>query len=249
MYAGAYVYGRRPTDVRRKHPGRPGTGRLVAQPEQCQVLLKERVPAYISWEQFERNLRQLEANTNVPLGVIRHGPSLLSGLVRCGRCGTRMAAAYQNNGSELRYRCQHRAINYGEARCQSLVGAWLARQGLGSPRARRAAKVARKAHEWTLAELAQALEMPEPTLYAWLRKGHVRARQAGRSSPPVWLIWADAGELTRLRRLRHASRPRPGPAPIGEAGEHGAETMRPDQALWRSRGERDAAVAIRSPTK
>jgi DNA invertase Pin-like site-specific DNA recombinase len=52
IYAGAYVYGRRPTDPRRKQPGRPSTGRLVAKPEDCQVLLQDHHPAYISWEQF-----------------------------------------------------------------------------------------------------------------------------------------------------------------------------------------------------
>jgi DNA invertase Pin-like site-specific DNA recombinase len=45
MYAGAYTYGRRPTDPRRKQPGRPSTGRLVAKPEEWQGLLPERLPA------------------------------------------------------------------------------------------------------------------------------------------------------------------------------------------------------------
>jgi hypothetical protein len=56
----------------------------------------------MSWEQFERNRRQLEAKTQAGLGVIRYGPSLLSGLVVCGRCGLRMASASNNNGAGLR---------------------------------------------------------------------------------------------------------------------------------------------------
>jgi hypothetical protein len=75
---------------------------LVAKPEEWQVLLPDRLPASISWEQFERNRRQLEANTQAGLGVIRYGPSLLSGLVVCGRCGLRMASASNNNGAGLR---------------------------------------------------------------------------------------------------------------------------------------------------
>jgi DNA invertase Pin-like site-specific DNA recombinase len=129
IYAGAYVYGRRPTDPRRKQPGRPSTGRLVAKPEDCQVLLHDRQPAYISWEQFARNRRQLEANTQASLGVIRYGPSLLSGLVVCGRCGCRMAAVYNNNGAGLRYNCAQEMVAYGGAMCQSLTGnpldAWM----------------------------------------------------------------------------------------------------------------------------
>jgi DNA invertase Pin-like site-specific DNA recombinase len=122
IYAGAYVYGRRPTDPKRKQPGRPSTGRLVAKPEDCQVLLHDRIAAYISWEQFERNRRQLEANTQAALGVIRYGPSLLSGLVVCGRCGLRMAAAYNNNGTGLRYSCSREMVDYGGSMCQSLTG-------------------------------------------------------------------------------------------------------------------------------
>ena len=122
IYSGAYVYGRRPTDPRRKKPGRPATGKTVAKPEQWQVVLKDRLPAYITWDRFERNLKQLEANNNAILGVVRHGPSLLSGQIVCGRCGLRMSAMYSNNGNGLRYTCQRMAIDYGEPFCQSLAG-------------------------------------------------------------------------------------------------------------------------------
>ncbi len=121
-YAGAYVYGRRPTDPRKKVPGRPSTGRTVAKPEEWEVLLKDRLPAYISWEQYERNLTQLNANTAQGLGVVRQGPSLLSGLLICGRCGLRMATQYSNNGQGLRYNCSRMAVDYGEPLCQSLAG-------------------------------------------------------------------------------------------------------------------------------
>jgi DNA invertase Pin-like site-specific DNA recombinase len=122
VYAGAYVYGRRPTDPRRKQPGRPGTGRTVAQPEDCQVLLRDRLPAYISWEQFTRNIKQLEANTAQALGAIRQGASLLSGLLVCGRCGLRMTTGYRDNGRALRYACSRAQVDYGEPLCQSLAG-------------------------------------------------------------------------------------------------------------------------------
>lgn len=122
IYAGAYAYGRRPTDPRRQQPGRPATGRRVATPERCAVLLQDRLPAYISWAQFERNQAQLAANQATGLGPIRSGPSLLSGLILCGRCGLRMAAMYNGCGGRLRYACSQMAVNYGESFCQSLVG-------------------------------------------------------------------------------------------------------------------------------
>jgi DNA invertase Pin-like site-specific DNA recombinase len=122
-YAGAYAYGRRPTDPRRKIPGRPSTGRTVAPMDQWEVLLKDQWPAYLSWAQYEQNLRQLEANTAQSLGVPRQGPSLLSGLLICGRCGLRMATQYTNNGYSLRYSCSRMAVDYAAPYCQSLVGA------------------------------------------------------------------------------------------------------------------------------
>jgi DNA invertase Pin-like site-specific DNA recombinase len=122
MYAGAYVYGRRPTDPRRKQPGRPATGKRVAPRHEWQVLRHDHYPAYISWEQFERNQRQLAANCNATQGAIRRGPSLLAGLVVCGRCGVRMSAVYTNNGTGLRYFCGQAKTHYGAPHCQSLVG-------------------------------------------------------------------------------------------------------------------------------
>ena len=125
IYAGAYVYGRRPLEPRRQQPGRPATGKRVAKPDEWPVVLKNRLPAYITWTQFERHLQQLEANSAQGIGAIRHGPSLLSGLVICGRCGLRMMARYSNSGHRLRYACSRLAIDYAEPYCQSLVGAVL----------------------------------------------------------------------------------------------------------------------------
>jgi DNA invertase Pin-like site-specific DNA recombinase len=122
IYAGAYTYGRRPTDPRKKIPGRPSTGRTVASMDEWEVLIKDHFPAYISWTNYERNLRQLKANTAQSMGAVRQGSSLLSGLIICGRCGLRMAPHYSNNGKGLRYSCARMAIDYGEARCQSLSG-------------------------------------------------------------------------------------------------------------------------------
>ena len=122
IYAGAYVYGRRPTDPRKKVPGRPSTGRTMAEPGEWEVLIKDHLPSYISWSQYERNIRQLKANTAQGLGAVRQGPSLLSGLIICGRCGLRMAPQYSDNGQGLRYACSRMAIDYGEAHCQALSG-------------------------------------------------------------------------------------------------------------------------------
>lgn len=122
IYAGAYVYGRRPTDLRRKKPGRPSTGRLVTEFEKWEVLIKDRLPSYISWEQYEQNVRQMRLNSAQGTGAPRNGPSLLSGILVCGRCGMRMVTQYSNNGDGLRYSCLRRMVDYGEEFCQSLAG-------------------------------------------------------------------------------------------------------------------------------
>jgi hypothetical protein len=59
--------------------------------------------------------------------------------------------------------------------------------------------------EWWFGALARRLDMPPATLYCWLRRGWVQARQL----PGVcgrWIVWADEDELDRLRRLRARSR-------------------------------------------
>jgi hypothetical protein len=94
-----------------------------------------------------------------------------------------------------------------------MVGRLLARQGLRYVPPVQAATLAREAHEWTLQELEQSLGIPEETLYAWLCQGRLTARQVTTASHPRWLIWADAGELDRLRTLRSTPRTWKRPAP------------------------------------
>ena len=124
LYAGAYSYGRRKVDPRRKIPGRPATGRSNVPREQWTVLLKDRHPAYITWEQFEANQRQLEQNRNRAgnLGAPREGKALLAGLLVCGKCGGRMIVSYGSARTSLKYMCQRQRDCYGLGRCQSLVG-------------------------------------------------------------------------------------------------------------------------------
>ena len=62
VYAGAYTRGRRPTDPRRKVPGRPATGRVVVPRDEWEVLIHDHLPGYITWERYEANLRRLAQN-------------------------------------------------------------------------------------------------------------------------------------------------------------------------------------------
>lgn len=114
-YTGAYVYGRRPTDPRRKQPGRAGTGRTVAAKGSWEVLLRDRLPAYITWERYEANAAALAANRNRALSTTRRGPALLSGLLVCARCGYRMAPQY--GSGHPRYACVREMVDHAGKLC------------------------------------------------------------------------------------------------------------------------------------
>jgi DNA invertase Pin-like site-specific DNA recombinase len=124
IYAGAYRYGHRQTDPRKKIPGRRSTGRTLNKPADCAVLVRDRFPAYISWEQFEENQARLAQNRarSTSLGAARNGPSLLGGLVYCGRCGRRLMVQYSGRANRLRYQCGRAAQHYGESLCLGVTG-------------------------------------------------------------------------------------------------------------------------------
>src|SRR5215831_4741632 len=124
-YAGAYRFGHRPVDPRKKQAGRPNTGKLIRRPEECLVLLRDRLPAYITWERFEANQERLTANRNLPgtPGAPRHGPALLAGLVRGGRRGRRLVVRYGGPKQSVSYTGARGSADYGEPSCQGLSNA------------------------------------------------------------------------------------------------------------------------------
>jgi hypothetical protein len=100
---------------------------VVQAPEAWLAFVPDQCPAYISWEQYERNLARLAANQARAdrMGAIRGGPALLAGLVVCGRCGTRMGVSYKDGRQT--YQCTRHATDYGAPMCQQLAGAGLER--------------------------------------------------------------------------------------------------------------------------
>jgi hypothetical protein len=126
-YAGIYAYGRSTLDPRRRQPGRPCTGRVRVGRDDWLVFLPGVLPAYISIEQYERNMQRLDANRSRAgsLGAVRDGPALLAGLVICGRCGKKMTVRYQRGrGGKLHpvYVCSREKSDYGAGQCQQLAG-------------------------------------------------------------------------------------------------------------------------------
>ena len=129
-YAGIYAYGRSRTDPARRLPGHEHSGRVRGlEAGQWLVRIEGALPAYISVEQYERNLARLAANRAraESMGAPREGPALLGGLVACGICGHRLQVSYEASGQGLtgRYCCQRRHHTYGEPRCQQMAARFL----------------------------------------------------------------------------------------------------------------------------
>jgi DNA invertase Pin-like site-specific DNA recombinase len=122
MYAGAYCYGRRQIDPRRKRPGRQSTGRVVRDAREWHALIRDRVPAYIPWAAYEAHVARLQQNRSLAeaRGSARRGHALLTGLVSCGLCGHRMQVRYRDGHAS--YVCQTLATNYGGSSCQHIAG-------------------------------------------------------------------------------------------------------------------------------
>ena len=90
----------------------------------------------------------------------------------------------------------------------AMVRCLLSRQGIriGTQKQQHTANIPRGVDEWTLTELAGELKMPEPTLYSWIKKGQVRARQIKVDNRSFWIITANQQELEELRKLRTVNR-------------------------------------------
>src|SRR5215208_5287490 len=99
IYAGAYAYGLHRTGTKNPATGRHEGGKSYVPPEELPVLLKDRLPAYISWDRFLANQERLRQNRSRrdSRGAPKRGEALLPGLVVCGKCGRRMSTRYKTN--------------------------------------------------------------------------------------------------------------------------------------------------------
>jgi DNA invertase Pin-like site-specific DNA recombinase len=107
-YAGAFFYGR--TRFQKKLEG-GGRSRDLPRQE-WHTLILDVHPGYITWRDYEENLRRLQQNAQTrgveKRSAVREGPSLLQGMAICGVCGSRMTVAYRQRKAGLApfYICQ-----------------------------------------------------------------------------------------------------------------------------------------------
>src|SRR3954452_224314 len=116
-YAGAFVYGRS-RSVRSTLNARAVQKKLPR--EQWRVVVRDKYPAYVSWDTFEKIQDMLRDNyaeydRNKTRGVPRDGAALLHGVVYCGACGHKMVVQYKNGS---RYICNYLRQQHGVPVCQ-----------------------------------------------------------------------------------------------------------------------------------
>jgi DNA invertase Pin-like site-specific DNA recombinase len=244
-YAGAYRYGYKQTDPWRRTPGRPSSGQVTRRPEECLVLIRDRVPAYITWDRFQANQERLAANRNRPgsPGAPRNGAALLGGLIRCGRCGRRMAVRYGGSRGRPWYVCTSATTEYAEPLCQGAPGAVL--DGLVA--AQILAAVAPAALEASLAAVAEVERERAALARRWqLRRERARyeaeraARQYQACEPENRLVarelerrWEEALRQQRQVEDEHGRWLRSAPARLTADDERAIRSLAADlPAVW-----------------
>jgi DNA invertase Pin-like site-specific DNA recombinase len=125
-YGGAFAFGRTGTKMSvvegRAHKG---PSRRYKSVEHWDVLIVDHHNGYIGWQEYLRN-RQLMAHNLAQRegegrGAVKKGAALLSGMLRCGRCGRKMQVIYSGRRGEVaRYGCSGGRELRGSSSCLSV---------------------------------------------------------------------------------------------------------------------------------
>lgn len=211
FYAGVYVYGKsekRTSIVDGRARRSYGHGKPVGTWE---VMIKGHHEGYISWDEYERNQKQLALNNYGRAGGVksgRGGKALLSGIMTCARCGRRLSVAYTGNPqSRPVYRCDKPNLMMGLPRCMTFGGprvdAAVARELLRAvePLAIEAAFEAERMHRERQDDQRQILDLE---LQQARYEANLAERRYAACDPDNRLIAAQLEKSweTTLRRLR-----------------------------------------------
>jgi DNA invertase Pin-like site-specific DNA recombinase len=125
-YAGAYAYGKTQTGSH-FHDGTTRKTTRRRPTDQWLALIPEHHEGYIAWDQFQRIQAMIAGNvlrTDLENpGAARRGAALLTGLLRCRRCGRKLTVTYTGRRREvLRYACHRGHLDIGEPKCISFGG-------------------------------------------------------------------------------------------------------------------------------
>ena len=124
IYGGAYAYGK--TGVTASYDGvRSGSRRRRKPRAEWLALQPGAHEGYVDWERSETIRRMV--SDNIPSsrhhGAAKHGDALLAGLLRCRRCGRKLALRYSGTKHDIpRYTCIRGLLDNAEPRCIAFGG-------------------------------------------------------------------------------------------------------------------------------
>lgn len=127
IYAGTFAYGKtcsRSQMVQDRARKTRGHGLPI---EKWSVLIHGHHPGYITWAAYTTNQERMRGNltkhhASAP-GAAKGGSALLSGLLRCGRCGRKLHVGYVGKGGLVsRYLCRATSHSEGTEPCTSFGG-------------------------------------------------------------------------------------------------------------------------------
>ena len=124
-YAGAFAYGKTVARTRIEDGRARQSSRYRKPQNEWKVLLVDHHPGYISWGEYLENQKRLEANVawseSEGSGAAKLGAALLSGLLRCGRCGRKLQVVYSGTSGRVpRYVCRGDRGDRGSSQCMTV---------------------------------------------------------------------------------------------------------------------------------
>lgn len=126
IYGGAYAYGK--TESVACYQAGASQQRTLRRPRDRWVaLIPDSHVGYVSWEDFEQIQTMLATNRLAGVssaGAARKGSALLTGALRCHRCGRMLRVYYKGSeGENVRYACSSGWLDNAQPRCISFSGA------------------------------------------------------------------------------------------------------------------------------
>jgi DNA invertase Pin-like site-specific DNA recombinase len=123
-YGGAYAYGKTGVSVCYDGTGAKAIARRKPR-EEWLVLQPGAHQGYLDWDRAEAIRKMVSENVPTPStsGAPKHGSALLSGLLRCCRCGRKFTVQYTGAKGQIpRYACVRGRLDYGEPSCIAFGG-------------------------------------------------------------------------------------------------------------------------------
>ena len=123
-YGGAYAYGRTGVSVQYDDTGAKTRSRRKPR-EEWLALKPGSHEGYVDWDRAEAIRKMVSDNlpTASTRGAPKHGSALLSGILRCRRCGRKLTIQYTGAKHDIpRYTCVRGRLDYGEPSCIAFGG-------------------------------------------------------------------------------------------------------------------------------